>query len=887
MAKINSLIKPLSPLRIKENYGRFTTSRRLDRKVSRPKLLIFPNAALDFPANVPRYTHNDAIKQDSEEVVCAFCEESLCAFLPGEISLQLTCSHVCHKECYLVMLNSAHLSRTVRCEICDEDVKCDDDAINSEIFRDKLMATSIVTSAELTSTADDVTSTSDDKSSFISLNSDSDSVMRQFIDPKVHITKNRLNATDCSCYEFECLLTIRQPPIVERSKESPGDTTLRRSIVDVVKELLFDRVTNLDICPVALGNENNLLVFDYFDISTNGIDWDPICGFLFETILLLVNKDDFTLVGQILTRCDICKVNVERGNISLHMKNEWLPELLIRHQTIFATSRWGYYLEQAMKPHAVNEGTLLQLTMNAWNLIPEELRPKESSLFMEFSKGDMNMSPSSLIKCMPPLREIPLNLIISVPVISSTHFNSEEHKQLLVTFLQLIKTNLRPIDKLGLIFVGVDGTGNPSEKGSFISCIEPLWNGWDDLINDLKIFQNKSKHGQAIFRCETDEVIVGLEKCQSLMRFQQPDSSSKYELVLLCYNNYQDISVSLVKQDKARTLIHHLQDKFKVKLNFIRIGNGYSSELESIYNSTFTVSSQNNEIKVNFGNKIHRFSSLENFNENVKEFIEMRFHTPSIPTISVEFMASDFNPVKTDLLEIEINGEVSQVDNSFKCFTISALNVLPCRERNILMKFKLHPPFLGKGNLQMYPILNYKVSWLDKNDDTRLLTANLAEKRLSSSYVLFSNSSSKEVTSPLDQVDKDSYFVDIPLVPAIATSKEQVFMKRKTELAVIKILRAMNDSPSQSENLIECLITQIFGMLRGIVRDTEQNDYEGLMTDYSGSSLRYEKLACKSFQTNLQYIQFLVAELEDISKIFRKDSSLALVRCKDFVNSIV
>ncbi|EDK47257.1 hypothetical protein LELG_05438 [Lodderomyces elongisporus NRRL YB-4239] len=87
------------------------------------------------------------LSQDSVRVVepqrydyanCCFCEDSLTITLPGEVVLHLLCDHICHKNCYALVLDKYDQEKRPICGQCKIHTKCREEEVHRAIVEQYL-----------------------------------------------------------------------------------------------------------------------------------------------------------------------------------------------------------------------------------------------------------------------------------------------------------------------------------------------------------------------------------------------------------------------------------------------------------------------------------------------------------------------------------------------------------------------------------------------------------------------------------------------------------------------------------------------------------------------------------------------------------------------------
>lgn len=393
----------------------------------------------------------------------------------------------------------------------------------------------------------------------------------------------------------------------------------------------------------------NLLFFDYMNISTNGNDWDSILCVLFETNVLMIN--DEKLIGMVSIP-DLIKINKEGDSLNLIMTNDLLPELQIQQQELVIT-KWEYYLNHLIKNEEY-EVTEFQLSVNAWDLIPEIYQSKDIIEFNKVINTNDTIPDKFIIKSLPKPDALKLNMIIAVSVINhNTGLSNEQYRSQLIKLICEVKKGLRAIDNLGLIFVGIDGLS----KGSFIGCVSSTWEGWNQVLEDIEIFENQE------FETNLQELSLSIEKLFDIYPFI-PNKNHINKVNILSMNNFAD------EVDANDLLIRRLSSLEKLSISLIRVG----KQNDTISHLRKLMTRPTKDLKIAYGDFLIQFKSLANFIECIPEIIES-YQNIVIPSLALTLNGTD---------SINIDGTVVVGDN----ITLLIKDILPFEPKNIELSAK-------------------------------------------------------------------------------------------------------------------------------------------------------------------------------------------------------
>lgn len=426
-----------------------------------------------------------------------------------------------------------------------------------------------------------------------------------------------------------------------------------------------------------------LLFFDYLNISTNGLDWDLILCVLFENNILMIN--DNKLIGIIGTH-DLIKINRQENMLTLLMINDLLPELQISQQELIIV-KWEYYLNQLICKNEVNVN-LIQLTTNAWDQIPANILPPDVQNFLRIIKENKTIPTNYLVQSLPKPEILPLNLILSVCVINhNSGLTNEQYRGQIINTINTIRSNLRAIDQLGLIFIGTDGSKYCYNKGSFIGCVSSTWDGWDGILKDIQIYDNDD--------CVTSnlqEFQLVFEKIFDIYPFI-PHKNHINKVMILNMNNFDD---EIVNND---LLIRRISTLEKLSITLIRIGH----ENQSVQYINQLITRPTKDLKIIYGDNLLRFQNLDNFLITLPELIE-NYQNIIIPTLSINIQGS--------IVKLEINGKLVDVDTKNKSPPSSPL--LSLHQDNITLLIKdIIPQQVRNIDIIGSGTIHYTTRWLN------------------------------------------------------------------------------------------------------------------------------------------------------------------------------
>lgn len=902
---INNIMKPISPPRRRQASETSEEPTKIARNFSIPPPLTFPPIPrLEGMSDRSFDCSNRGIRLNLSlsSSKCAFCEELLSAKLAGELDLQLSCSHFCHRYCYLAMMDKNHLDALPICTQCGRKAKCVDASIQSDLTSQKLaeeqvpyylqpstrlfgveplkISDNIVKSAISTCESQLLSPVSTPSSYCYN-----ETLYNEVLKPRILVTLDHANHISNGEFEVDCLINVKPPQISDCISSTSGDHIKKSSIVRDMKIKLALNITNWEDSVFSLNELGDLLMFDYLEISSNGSEWDSVCLYFFHCAILLVDYKGTHLMGQVFIQRDISSINRICNEITLNLRNEALPELYIKNNCSLIILKWEFYLAQALNGIDTREIPLLHTTSNAWDLIEDSFKVDEGLEFNRLIEENLDVPTSLLTKMMPPSEKIPLNINLAISLINTSGLNNLDYKERITSFLQKTRSMLRSIDSMGIIFIGIDCYGRPYKSGTFIGCANASWDGWDNIIRDIRIFSNYDDRDLPILDNGFEEMLIGFNKCKQLLPYIPSVAKNNSRLIILNSSDYGTLDCETNIISKVKDSINCLLENENLTIDIVRIGKYYSKEVQEIYAILSAPVYYQDSLTISTGSKLLRFESFSEFDESFDFIMEYKLQSEYMPYVIVELEKEIGIGDTVSFSEIEINGEMEPISQNMSKLKLIFKNVFPFTQRNIMMKFKLNlSDTLNKlKNILEYRVVNYQNLWIGFQDEPKYLNTALCERN--SPRILFSNDSDIS-GSPLDQIDGNSYFVDIPLLPPLSSSKDQVFARRKTELAIIKSLKSAEySSVEETENLLSHLISLVFGIIRGF-EGVSDEPYFPLESKCNLESWKSFMLHFKVFNNNQRYIQCLVDDLESINRLFKLDSSSALVKCQDLANWI-
>ncbi|KAK6201654.1 uncharacterized protein RJT21DRAFT_120718 [Scheffersomyces amazonensis] len=810
------------------------------------------------------------IKQtkNSNDERCAFCHEMLSLSLPGETIIPLTCLDQCHEDCLVASFDTTNLTHLPICGACNQPTRSLDESNHSNIIQRLLLTNNPIEVTQVYYSEDEkVTEIGaygvDDNNNDDSKDSYYDDLISNILNPRVQCYSdlNRLKISANSTYKLDYLISLKSPLVYQKNEPTVEEIEIRSKLVDYFKTTFLQNIQDTNGEIGFIEELGDLLMFDYFHISTNATSWDWMCCYLFEDMLLLIG--DGVLVGQLSVSKDICGVNrtTNEDILAINLRTEVLPELYLKSNNKLVLLKWESVLIDLYNSNASGRPNLFQFTTNAWQEVWDsgiELS-EDVKNYSHLAINGKDIPSKYLIQALPEVQPLPLNLVVSVPLYNNTSLTDNDLKQELVRILRNIKELLRPIDKLALIFVGTYQNRNPKDKSTFIGFMPPEWKDWEEVFNDIVIIPK----GDQIFKTEWNELMSSFQKCQDLYSLI-PESNTEIHklLVLNLQSKSEDIELTSLEVKKLSQIIDDIAEK--ISISIIRIGNDYTNNLENL-TELLAVIPQDRTLSTKFSNPIKRYNSFGEFIDGIPKLIH-NLQSICIPKLTLELKVDKLFGESLTISEVEING-------SLKKFTdIDSLRILiqdigPLYDRNILLKVKLYVSNRLYKDLQYedLDIVKYDYSWLKFSEGAQSVSLKLSK----SNFTEIMEESTSTLPNFINSGDSTIQFLNIPLLPPLSSTREPAFSRRQAELSVIDALKSTRIlNASQCQDVLLNSISLMYAMMS--------------LSNGNSNTQRLRNIF-ETVHSKRDYIQNLEEELKHISDLFIENSSMAYTHCQDLV----
>lgn len=692
-------------------------------------------------------------------------------------------------------------------------------------------------------------------------------------------------------YNINYLISVK-PPKFFNLINCDKNLILKNQIYDEIKFNILKNIVNWnDDGLIDFGSLGKLIIFEIIDISVDGTNWDQVRFFLFENCILLIDLKGETLIGQIHILNDISDMTRFASGLRLQLNNDTIPELQICTDIPLIISRLEYYFKKLLNSEFILETSVLQLTTNGWNLIKDNYSnlPVDAIRFQNCVENSLEIPESLLVQTMPSPEISPVNLILSVTLLNNSNMSNEEYKRHIIQLLDNIRKHMRPFDKLSLIFVGLNGSGVPCRKGSFIGGVEPNWSGWDSIYNEVKVQSNVRSLGKSTLSSGWDELKIALDKCKDLFPFLSSNIININKLIIISSNEYEPVilnNVNLLNMENQFKAL--LYGEKNLSIDFFRIGANYTPELEFGSKTVLQTSLINNDVlRIPYGSGLYRFDNFNDFSTNLIDILKNNYHQIVLPNITLDILKIIGTRDIVDLHKIEVNGKLIEINN-FSNVKIILNNVTANSERNILLNMVVNLSKLKFDNVNYndriidLPVLSYLPSWLNESADYTVLDVKLHLERQSGN-VQFGD---RSLTPPMNLGEET-----FP-TPEVAPQTDRRYFKKATELKVIKYLKDLTQQTNPGFNF-QSALAAIIDSIKHEKMCIEREDFN--LYDDGTSELKkpiansgkYSAAFNKNYITTSNYIDLVLNQLIKLSDLYPKDEFQAFVACKDFTNWLV
>lgn len=669
-----------------------------------------------------------------------------------------------------------------------------------------------------------------------------DTFSEEIFRPQISISSDIEHITTPNL-EVTYMVNVKSPEIYSK----PEITVEESQTLANVRRIILQRLSNILIAYELNQQEfGTLVTFDYFQLTNKYFVEEQVCCYYFEYVILVVAEE--LLMAQIVVENDVTKVTKSRDTLSINLDHTCVPDMQLKFTNYAVILKWHTLLSKLIKGSLnSNDITMFQITTNAWNVVEDQMiLPEEISEFSSIISNGCKIPTAYLTEALVLPDYLPLNLIVSVLVVNCTSMSDVEYKSGVTTLLGRIRDSLRPIDKLGLVFVGIDGRGVAGRNGKFIGCVESSWVGWDKIIEEIRVTPNQGR-SKTIFHHELQQQKISFEKCMDLFPFipSSPESINKF--IVLSVGEFED-QISADTHERMTQVLNRMVDSLvdRLSITIIRIGSEYNCGVKEVQR---IISRPNNGCKISYGPTLLRYDSFHSFNL-VLETLIRTYQNICIPSIKISIDIPEESALMAKVSAVEVNGMFQTVKNNKLCLIIK--DIVPNTERGVMLKIRVG---IEDGGLKNLNVLSFQSSWLRETTLEERVCANIGPGKHPS------------MTTPISDYLKglNLLFPD--------SGPDQSFSRRQSELDIIRTLKMANTCDSL---LGQDMMLQSVSLVCGLIPDLGGG---GLRAPSHHSGELFAPVPM--YHNSHSYVQSLVEELSTIKDLFASNTKKAAIKCDD------
>lgn len=544
---------------------------------------------------------------------CSICEEEICYNFSGEKIIELTCSHVCHYDCFLILSEATfETGENPLCSICHvrsgpKDPETMQNLVSKLLVNKKEANVTLTDHAKISSVPNEFFK-EEIGQQYVELKS-AKALDRNF--PKFTPIEQIIKSADISYNGFkEKSMTDDIYQKILEELDSP-DSIKEMEIMSFLESVTYEPLalaTKYDTLPnveyisdvnnsgnmlnitfpkspdtnrnlfneLILNNDmeqeheikasltkyikrkfnkaisfRDLLLFDKVQFSTDGEDWDSnIICYLFQDIAIFYDSEEQRVVGKVPVGEISHVTEISPDKLIIDLKSTTLPEIYLKFHSEIGIDTTNYNNSKKWKYYLNNLNEIPHLLHVTTNAM--SLIPKE--LQNEINNYEMSFDSSKLNE--PWLNvKLPLRLIVCInlnlaPDNNEVAYTLESYTNQLKQDLHQLVDKLDDNDLLGFIIVGKEGQEYINNRGTFIGMINKTWELWPKIIDTLEV--NDNVH----FNSVEQEINCTLETCYRLISTLSADDKDKYKNEILFFNKTDKRQKELVNGLKLSKKMH-------------------------------------------------------------------------------------------------------------------------------------------------------------------------------------------------------------------------------------------------------------------------------------------------------------------------------------------
>jgi hypothetical protein len=471
-----------------------------------------------FPRTPPSIeSHHDAKKLRKSVLPtldCAVCHDPLSMHSDGEKRVELTCGDFCHLLCYMLcMAQDENLNS--KCLRCGAETTCVDRGILSELHCQRLRFAAdpwpdLVRNPTYDSNLNpEYMNLEIGLESYSPISSPQEEVTFR---PETELTAPHISITRSST-DLGLSLSINSPSVYLELESA----SLRQFFYahDIVQDV------SSRSCGHTVGPPGPLLTFDILCTTVNGKYFGGTEVYLFGECLLLRQQ------GQVICLVDKADffdvVDDKSGGFTLCLVNEMIPEINFdamcegELQNWSLLAKWRYALGKLITQGTCSRSEVA-ITINGWSLVSPEIRLRVGN-------------PTTFQMPVVPLDYVAANIML---VVNLTNVNQDcdnkTYKADLKIALSSIVAEMKRPNKLALVFIGINPTGERARAATLAAYADPEWEGWHMLIDEIEVYDATYK-----------DMELGLMKCYDSVKFISTKNRVNKVILLDCRQEMQSL----------------------------------------------------------------------------------------------------------------------------------------------------------------------------------------------------------------------------------------------------------------------------------------------------------------------------------------------------------
>jgi hypothetical protein len=290
-----------------------------------------------------------------------------------------------------------------------------------------------------------------------------------------------------STTEFEAPLESNKK---EQIKTQVSKNKITNSIINKFnKNLINERID--------FSNVGNLILFDTFDIKIKLSPFDSCQVYLYESNLIILNKNGTQLLlnQELNSSIFISSIYEDEASIIINLNSIKLPSLILISNNKILKHKWFIILKKLSKNIPVtNLIPLIQTSTNAWDLLSDDggndldndVIPEDIKIVKKLTSKGLDLPSKFLKRQILRPDSIPKIIILALPLVNCEDYGlkDSEYAQSIKNVLISVLNSLNSRDKLGIVYFG-NHIKNLTSIGNYYGCVGREWNGWSTILESI------------------------------------------------------------------------------------------------------------------------------------------------------------------------------------------------------------------------------------------------------------------------------------------------------------------------------------------------------------------------------------------------------------------